>query len=266
MVNHVPRRLGRSGILAVLLAILLLAGCQTHRTRLTLRGGPSLDPLFSDLAAAYQAQHPDVTVITDFTCPPCVLFKKPGAARDFDLFVSPGQFELDRLHELGQLNFSQTEAIGTTSLAVAVSSHSKTPIHSLADLHRPTVRRIGVGDPAEVSIGYYAQQGLSKAGLWDELKSHFVYSQSGCELLKWLALSRDVDAAIVFGLCAGEQSGSISAFIEFPPDLVSPVPLLLAMPANAPNPREAHRFSEFMKSPEAQRILARHHVRPVSPS
>jgi len=246
-----------------LLATVLCTGCRTPHTRLTIRGGPSLDALFSELAAAYQQQHPETTVVCDFTCPPCVLFKRPGAITNFDLFASLGQFELDQLKQHGQIDFGTATAIGTTTLSLVTSTRSPIEIKSIADLHRGKLRRIGVGDPEAVGVGYYAKQALSKAGLWGELQSRFVYSQSGCELLKWLGLNKDIDAAIVFTLCTDDDRSSIREVIEFPRDLIPPVPLLLAAPRESAHAAEAQRFIDFARSDAARAILLQRKVGPV---
>ena len=258
------RALQKTLLLLVLLAAMLCTGCRPTHTRLTLRGGPSLDALFSDLAAAYQQQNPDTTVVCDFTCPPCVLYKRPGAITNFDLFASLGQFELDQLKQHGQIDFGASTAIGTTTLSLVTSTRSPEQIKTIADLHRGKLRRIGVGNPDAVGVGYYAKQALSKAGLWDELESRFVYSQSGCELLKWLGLGRDIDAAIVFSVCCDEDRSSIREVIEFPRDLIPPVPLLLAAPREVAHAREAQRFIDFARSDAARPILLKHKVGAVS--
>ena len=250
-------------LLALAILAVSLTGCRGTATRLTIRGGPSLDALFSDLARAYQQQNPRANVICDFTCPPCVLYKRPGAIKDFDLFASLGQFELEKLKQAGAIDFATATSIGTTTLALVTSTRARGQIGSLADLHKTSLRRIGVGDPEAVGVGYYAKHALSKAGLWKELQSHFVYSQSGCELLKWLGLGRDIDAAIVFSVCSGDDRGSIRKVIEFPPELIPPVPLLLATPSQGTRSAEARRFVEFAQSEAARPILLKYKVRPV---
>lgn len=247
------------GALALILVV-ASTGCRSAHTRLTIRGGPSLDALFSDLARAYEAANPGANVVCDFTCPPCVLFKRPGGLGDFDLFASFGQFELDQLSQHGQLSFAETTPIGTASLSLVVPARSSTKIKSLADLHRGVLRRIGVGDPQTVGVGYYTQQALSKAGLWGELEKHFVYSQSGCELLKWLGLGRDIDAAIVFSVCSTAEQGSVREALAFPAELIPPVPLLLARPRTTAHLAEARRFTAFVLSEAARPVLLRHRV------
>ena len=248
----------------VLASLVTVTGCRSAQTRLTIRGGPSLDAVFSDLASAYQQQNPRTSVICDFTCPPCVLFKRPGAIKDFDLFASLGQFELDRLKQGGQIDFATTAPIGTTTLVLVTSKRAQTPVRSLADLRKTGLRRIGVGDPKEVGVGYYAKEALTKAGLWDDLQGHFMYSQSGCELLKWLGLGRDIDAAIVFSVCSDGDHSSLGETIEFPSDLISPVPLLLATPATSAASAEAQRFIDFARSEAARPILLKHKVASVA--
>jgi ABC-type molybdate transport system substrate-binding protein len=58
----------------------------------------------------------------------------------------------------------------------------------------------------------------------------------------------------------GEDRASIREVVEFPRDLIPPVPLLLAMPKDATNAAEAKRFIAFARSDEAKAILLKHRV------
>ena len=62
----------QAALIAVLLAPLAAGGCHREPPRLLIiRGGPSVEKLFSELISGYQAAHPEVQVVSNFTCPPC---------------------------------------------------------------------------------------------------------------------------------------------------------------------------------------------------
>lgn len=248
---------------AAFLAVTLCGCGGKPSVRLSVRGGPSLDALFSDLAKAYEAQHPEITMVLNFSCPPCVLFREDQQASEMDLFTSIGRFEIDQLSKAGKLGLGYTVEAGRSSLCLATSERVKADVRSLADLHKPSVRRIGVGDPSSVAVGYYAKQALSKAGLWSELEPRLVYSQSGCELLKWLGLGRDIDAAIVFSVCEKRDGGTVQAVQEFAPDLIPPVPLIVGVSKSSQVPEAARGFADFVAGPQAREILAAYHVIPT---
>jgi len=247
---------------AALAIIVPASGCGRDEKRVVVRGGPSLDALFADLAEAYQTSNPGVEIVPNFNCPPCVMFGEQGDSQPLDVFASLGEFETDQLARLGKLDLVHAAEVGRTPLSLVASQRAAAQVRSIADLHKREVRRIGVGDPSRVAVGHYAREALTKAGLWSELEDRFVYSQSGCELLKWLGLGRDIDAVIVFAVCTTDETASLRSAHDFPPDLIPPVPLILGVSENAGEPDEARRFVDFVAGPQAREILARHHVQP----
>jgi molybdate transport system substrate-binding protein len=245
-------------------AAILLGGCQPGTTRITVRGGPSLNGLFAELARAFEAQAPGIRVDGDFTCPPCILLQQGGRAPNFDLFVALGAQELEFLQsQPSGLAFGERRVLGHTSLVLVASTTADRPLKSIADLHRADLRQIGIGDPKQTSVGFYAKAALGKAGLWKELEPRFVYARSGCELLKWLALGRDLDAAIVYGICTREVSGSLRSVVDLPAGTTDPIPVILTAVQGSRQPDEARRFTDFCSSPAAADILQRYRVTPV---
>ena len=245
------------------MAVILCGGCRDKMKRITVRGGPSLDSLFSELADVYEREHSDVRITLNFSCPPCKLFEGQGEGPELDVFASIGSFEADRLREQGSLDLTYTTEVGRTSLSLVTSARTKIHLRNLIDLHSADIRGVGVGHPDRVSVGHYAKEALNKAGLWAELEDRFVYAHSGCELLKWLALERDIDAAIVFSVCRDEEGASLRTVQELPAELIPPVPLILGVARNAQQPEEARRFIDFVGSARASDILTKHNVEPL---
>jgi len=252
--------------LALLLSVTasVMSGCgRQPQKQLVVRGGPSLDGLFSKLVAAYEARHPDVRIVPSFSCPPCVMLKGQGDRPELDVFASIGRFEMDRLSEEGRVDFVYTATVGHTALSLISRRGDLPSPDGLAALHGDGLKHIGVGDPEKVAVGYYARQALGKAGLWGELEGRLVYSQSGCELLKWLALGRDIDAAIVFSVCKGDEGDALPVVYDFPAALVPPVPLILGVSRDARQHKLAREFVDFVAGPDARSTLAGYNIQVV---
>lgn len=239
-------------------------GCAPGVERIVVRGSPSLDVLFVDIAQVYRRHEPRVQVALDFSCPPCVLYRRPQERPEIDLFASIGEFELERVMEATGARFSHRVTLGHTALSLVAADRVAAQLGSLADLRTDAVRRIGIGDPETVGVGHYTREALTRAGLWEEIEDRLVYGQSGCELLKWLSLGREVDAAIVFTLCHNEGMGAVKTVLELPEDLIPPVPLMLALMEDAAAPATARRFAQFAAGPHARDILAAHGITPVN--
>ncbi|NPV47114.1 MAG: solute-binding protein [Armatimonadetes bacterium] len=246
------------------LAVLLLGGCRPGTVSIKVRGGPSLNGLFAELSQAFEAENPSLRVDGDFTCPPCILLQPGNRPPMFDLFVALGDQEIEFLQaQPNGLAFGEQRTLGHTSLVLVTSARTDPPIRTLADLHREGLGQIGLGDPEQTSVGYYARKALRKAGLWGELKPHFLYARSGCELLKWLALGRDLDAAFVYGICTREVGGGLRSVVDLPEGSTEPIPVILTAVQGSRRPAEARRFMDFCASPAVADILRRYLVEPV---
>lgn len=258
------RQLAR-GTAALLLCAAVLgvnAGCKApaRTEQLLIRGAPSVDGLMSQLVTEFGVANPGIRVTSNCTCPPCVVFREGVTDGSFDLWAAWGEWEIERLEANGKVRFTDTTAVGTTRLAIAATASHQDDIAGLADLHQPSVRAIGVGDPEFVSSGHYAKQALERIGLWEELQDRTKLSRSGCELLKWLSLEQGVDVALVFEACVEAENATVGVVQPLPKDVAEPVPFILAVSRDAANAEAARRFIAFVRSPQGKGILARNRV------
>jgi len=247
----VPIALGLGALAVAYLAAAPSCARKAAPQRMLVRGAPSVDAIVADLARGFEATAPDVDVVADCVCPPCVVIEESANVGPYDLWAAWGEWELEQLESRGGLGFGETVEVGTTRLAIAARSDLADELRGVADLHSHRVRAIGVGDPDLVSSGHYAKAALEKAGLWDGLEGRFACSRSGCELLRWLALERNVDVAIVCSACVRDENGTVDVVRELPEDLAPPVPLVFALPSNAGDSVTARRFLDYVRGPEA---------------
>ncbi len=250
---------------ACLAAALVGPGCarKAPPERVIVRGAPSVGAIVAELGRGFRTIAPDVDVVPDCVCPPCVVIQDGVETKPYDVWVAWGEWELEQLEKRGGLAFGERAEVGFTRLAIAARRDLAGELHGVSDLQSDAVKAIGVGDPDLVSSGHYAKLALEKAGLWSELEGRFQYSRSGCELLKWLALERRVDAAIVFEACIQHENVSVDVVQELPEDLAPPVPLVFALPSQSADSDAARRFLEYVRSPAASEILRANGLTPV---
>lgn len=257
--------MARSGpFLVALCALAMVPAC--HPTRgpghatLVVRGGPLLRDVFPQVVADFGKQHPEVEIRSDFSCPPCVLTDRVGEGVDLDVFISAGDVERDILAKAGLLDPSTTQVIGSTRLVLAAPPGNPANVRTLADLHRPEVKRIAVGDPEQTSPGRYARQAFEHMGLWDEVKGKLAVNKTGCEVLRSLALGQ-AEAGLLYGFCLHGQTGEPVLVEELPDRLHDPITLSLTAAPGREGPA-MDAFFEFMATPEAQSALRRAGIGP----
>ncbi|MBM3502055.1 MAG: molybdate ABC transporter substrate-binding protein, partial [Armatimonadetes bacterium] len=210
--------------------------------------------------AEFEAQHPEVRLRPDFSCPPCLLTSRMGEGVEMDLFISAGDVERDLLAARGLLDPATTQAVGSAALVLAVPPDNPANVRALGDLHRAEVKQIAVGDPERTSPGRYARQALERMGLWSEVEAKLVLSKTGCEALKSVMLGQ-AEAALLYDFCLHGEADEPHQVQRVPGELHDPITLgLTAAPARSGPALES--FFEFMQSPVAQAALRRAGIGP----
>lgn len=162
----------RRRIAAALAAAALLSGCSGdtggHRPeRLTVFAAASLTEAFTDIAGAFEDEHPGVEVTLSFAGSPD-LAAQIEAGAGADVFASADGANMDRIVEEG-LAAGTPEVFATNSLAIVVEAGNPKGISSLADLARDDLV-VSLAAP-DVPAGKYAEQMLDAAGIAVEADS-----------------------------------------------------------------------------------------------
>jgi molybdate transport system substrate-binding protein len=111
--------------------------------------------------------------------------------------------------------------------------------------------RLATGDPAHVPVGRYAQQALTKLGVWDAVAPKIARTDNVRAALA-LVERGEAPFGIVYGTDAA-ASGKVNVAGTFPADSHPPVSYPFAILAKRDR-REVKRFFDFLRGPEAQAI------------
>lgn len=176
-------------ITVVLFSMMYNSDLQAAELRISVAA--SMTEVFKDLIANFSKLYPDVTILPNFG-PSGGLAKQINQGAPADLYVSANPKWMDFLIEQKQINLATKKTFAYNSLVFV--GHMADSISSLHEL--PKLQKIGIGSPKSVPAGQYAQQALSKIGIYDQLLT-----------AGKLVMAKDVRQALIYA-DRGETDGS----------------------------------------------------------
>jgi len=230
---------------------------------ITVSAAASLSNALRDLAPRFEAAHPATRLRLNFGASGALLAQMARGA-PVDVFISADQETMDRAQSHGLVRAAQRRNVASNTLVVVVpavagpSSNPPRPASlpkTLDDLARPGFARIAVGLPASVPAGRYAQGVLEAAGLWTAISPKVVGAHSVRQALDYVARA-EVDAGFVYATDAALMPDKVQVAFTVPtaqPILYPAAPLAAAAQA-----AQGMKFVDFLLTPSAQAVLAKH--------
>lgn len=266
-----PRRL------ATLLAS-ALACVATHAASLTVSAASSLTNALREVAPLFEAAQPGTKVNLNFGASGALLAQATRGA-PVDVFLSADAETMEQAVARGLVRAAQRRDLLANTLVVIVpaaaagvpgtasaAGRSRTSAtggtsppprlpRRLEDLAGPGYARIAIGLPASVPVGRYTQAALEAARLWESLQPRMIGAQNVRQALDYVARG-EVDAGFVYATDAALLPDKVRVAFAVP--TARPILYPVAPLAKAPNPALATRFVEFLFTPLAQAVFARH--------
>lgn len=232
--------------------VLALGGCgrsdeAAATTRLTVLAAASLTDAFGELRTEYQRQHPDVTLRFSFGGSQ-QLAAQVREGSPADVIATADEPTMTGIREY----VGARKPFATNRLAIVVPKGNPKDVTELADLARPDVRVVLAGPT--VPAGRYARQILDRADVTVRPKSEPTDVR---QVLTPLRLG-EADAGIVYVTDVTEAGGSELTSVSIPAkqNLVATYPV--ATVDDAAHPAEAKRFARWLRSEQANEVLAEH--------
>ncbi len=257
-----------------------VASVATHAAGLTVSAASSLTHAMREVAPLFEAAQPGTKVNLNFGASGALLAQATRGA-PVDVLLSADPQTMDQAQARGLMRAAQRRDLLANSLVVVVPSaaagqvgRSGTPStlvtpgasapphppRTLQELAGPGHTRIAIGLPASVPAGRYTQAALEAARLWETLQPRMIGAQNARQALDYVARG-EVDAGFVFATDAALMPDKVRVAFTVP--TARPILYPVAPLATAPNPALAARFVEFLFTPPAQAVFARHgFVRP----
>ena len=213
----------------------------------------SLTNAFTALAAHYEAAHPGTRVLTTFGASDVVLRQIIQGA-PADVFASADQTAMDKAVDAQAVDPSTRVNFARNEVVLIVPADNPRQITSLADLHKPGVTRIALGNPASVPVGRYTQAALEKAGAWDTVKAREILGENVRQVLSYVERG-EVDAGFVYATDAAILQDRVK--VIQPVDTPEPVSYPVALVQRDGRAPEAADFLKYLRSAEGRSVLAR---------
>ncbi|MDP1648794.1 MAG: molybdate ABC transporter substrate-binding protein [Rubrivivax sp.] len=237
-------------LLLLALASLTPAAAQ----QITVAAAASLTEAMGDVARAFEATRPGVTVELQFAASG-VLLQDIAGGKPADVLASADADTLARGIQRRLLLADAQREFATNTLVLIVPTDRNSPVQRLQDLARPEIRRIAMGRTATVPAGRYARQAVDALRLWPAVQQKIVAGDSVRAVLEAVA-SGDADAGFVYGTdvaLAGKrvrvvQTLSVQTPVRYPATVV----------AASRQPALARDFVLFLNQPPARAVFTRY--------
>ncbi len=230
---------------------------------ITVSAAASLTHALRDVAPLFEAAHPAHKLRFNFGASGGVLAQMARGA-PVDVFISADQETMDQAQAQGLVRAAQRRNVASNTLVVVVpaaagpSSSVPKPLAmptTLNDLARPAFARIAIGLPASVPAGRYTQAVLEAAGLWAAIAPKMIGAHHVRQTLDYVARA-EVDAGFVYATDAALMPGKVKVAFTVP--TAKPILYPAAPLAAAPRAAEGMNFVDFLFTPAAQAVLAKH--------
>ena len=242
------RRLSRvAGVLALALSA-ATAGAQD----VTVFAAASLTNALEEIAKAYRAKGGGAVKFSFASSSTLARQIESGAAAD--IFASADEQWMDYLAERKLIEpATRSSRLGNTLVLITPATDKRAvdikPGFDLAGMIGNG--KLATGDPAHVPVGRYAQQALTRLGVWDAVAPKLARTDNVRAAL--LLVERgEAPFGIVYGTDAA-ASGKVNVAGTFPADSHPPVSYPFAILAKRDR-SEVKSFFEFLYGPEAQAV------------
>lgn len=235
-------------------ALLALSSLTAHAADLTVSAAASLTNAFRELGPAFEAQNPGTTVVFNFAASDALLAQIAKGA-PADVFASADQEAMDRAAAQNVLVAGSRRNVVANALVMIVPSDSALGLKALADLQKPEVKKVAIGNPASVPVGRYTKGALEAAKLWGAVEPKAIMAQSVRQALDYVARG-EVEAGFVYSTDAAIMKDKVKVVATIPTETAITYPT--AAVAGSPNPEAARKFLDFVLTPAAQAVLARY--------
>lgn len=155
----------------------------------------SLTDALKEIAADYEKETGDKIIFNFAASSTLELQIKAGAPAD--LFFSADEAKMDDLEKQGLIAKETRKDLLSNSLVIVVPVDSTVTLTSPTQLADPKIQKIALGQPQSVPAGIYAKEYLQKVGLWAQLESRIIPTESVRAALAAVETG-NVDAGIVY--------------------------------------------------------------------
>jgi len=258
----------KSSWLLVLSFLLILSsiGCSTgstppatnvtkaEPTEIMVSAAASMKDSMTEIQKAYAVKTPGVK-LTFIYGASGTLQQQIEQGAPADLFISAGKTQMDALDAKNLLvKESLVDLVGNELVLVTGKDNSK--VTSIEDLTKADVVKIGIGTPASVPAGKYAQEALTNLKLWDTLQPKLVMAKDVTQVLTYVETG-NAEAGFVYQSDA-LGSTKVKVVTVAPASSHKAIVYPAAVISATKNKQLAEDFLKYLQSSDAQQIFVKY--------
>ena len=237
--------------LALLAAVPLRAA---DATPLHVSAATSLHEALTELQTLYAQQRPEVAVALTFTGSGAIQREIEKGA-DIDVFISASAKEIFALEKKDLLLRDSIRNIAGNTLVLIVPK-TDTVVHSFADLAKPEVRRIAIGEPRTVAVGTYTAETFAFLKLTAALAPKLVNAPGVQEVVAQVGAG-EAQAGVVYETDA-RRSEKIRVAAKAEAGWHQAILYPSGIPKLSKQKAAAREFTAFLTSPAARTVFDKH--------
>ncbi|MEG4342474.1 molybdate ABC transporter substrate-binding protein [Microcoleus sp. A003_D6] len=225
-----------------------------QRTSLTVSAAISLSQALGEIKTVYQSSNPNVTITYNFGASGA-LEQQIQQGAPVDVFFSAATKQMNNL-QLSNLLINETRRNLLTNRLVLITPKNGVALSDFKQLTDAKIKKIAIGEPKSVPVGQYAQEMLTKLGLWRQIQPKLVLGNNVRQVLTFVE-SGNVDAGIVYTTDA-KASDKVTVRLTAAENLHSPIVYPLAVIRNSRNLAAAKAFVDFLAGDRAKIVFQKY--------
>lgn len=230
-----------------------LTSMQLAAAELTISAASSLSNAFNEIARAYQVAHPNTKIHLNFAASGTLL-QQIAKGAPVDVFASADQETMNAAEQQGLLAAQSRYDFARNTLVLIQPIESPLRLTQLSDLNQASIRRIALGNPANVPAGRYGKHALQAAHIWSVVENKLVPTQNVRQALDYVARA-EVDAGFVYHTDARMMKDKVKQ--AFPIALEGKILYPIARLRNSSKQDLASSWIDFVQAAQGQAILAK---------
>ncbi len=228
--------------------------------KLVVSAAASTKDALREIQLQYRKKHENVDIAFNFGSSGA-LQKQIENGAPVDVFLSAARKNVDELAAQNLVEKNTIRVVVGNRLVLIVpsanapqnaQSSTRYVVRSFKDLARDDVKTVAIGAPQGVPAGKYAQQVLTKLGIWQKVLPKAVQGKDVRAVLTQVEMG-NVDAGIVYQSDAA-TSRQVRVIAVAPSSFHTPIQYAAAVVKNSRNAVEAQRFAQFLSGATAHTI------------
>lgn len=231
---------------------------------ITISAAASLQAAFREIGKQYEARR-GVRINFNFGASGA-LQKQIESGAPVDVFASAGRPQMEALASQELIAPESRRDFARNALALVIPADQAPGLRGFADLSGAAVKRLAIGNPKTVPAGQYAEQALTRLGLWQQLQPRLVLAEDVRQVLDYVARG-EVEAGLVYASDVGAVDSRVRIVTRAPADSHDPILYPIAVVRASKQREAAQAFIDVVVSDEGQRSLEKYGFErsPVTP-